>query len=406
MILYKTKYYGLLGDRVRQAIAESGRKSSEERKFIRDIWNKQHGVTPTSQRTLDIFKRDIEKRSGRGINSLNITKKSIDTELDKLERDFESGKIPYEKYNERLQSLYEDLANQENSVFNRINKPTTSNKDLERLEKYKREAKRTEEQNQFLIPPKYNNKYPTEKEIKEAEEQFKRENLEELNKNFKEKNKKIWEKFHKLGNNLRTNPNDAELVNDIKNDFYKNGGKNFKVREKGYKDSYYDGETGTVETAPNPGIASHENNHLKNELSERGGIDLTEEINDVNLFESPDFVHDIAEYVNVEEGRANKGGFRDIFLSRKSKGRNWRNTHRVNRNSNGTYQSTLGIDIDKSGMQDLDYGMSPEALKKMRENAKKLGIDLNKSSKVKFKKATAKERKAIENYVKNSENYY
>jgi len=215
---------------------------------------------------------------------------------------------------------------------------------------------------------------------------------------------------YKKDEKLRRNPNDESIIEDIRKEFLGKGGKSFEVlngeRRMG-KGSSYSKKTNSMKTIPIPAIAAHENNHFKHDLLGEGIDALSYNLATTkNMIRSPKKVFEKLKYVRDEEGRANKGAFRDMFLNSKTGGRDWRTTHHVTKRSNNTYNANLGIDIQKSGLQDLDYGMSPEVLSKLKENAKKLGIDLDKSAKVQYTKATPEERKAIEKYVKENEDKF
>ena len=65
----------------------------------------------------------------------------------------------------------------------------------------------------------------------------------------------------------------------------------------------------------------------------------------------------------------------------------------------GSYYSPLGEDIIKNGLMDLEYNVPKELMEKIRENAKKKGIDLNRSAKINYKPATEDEAYNIRKYV-------
>ena len=104
-------------------------------------------------------------------------------------------------------------------------------------------------------------------------------------------------------------------------------------------------------------------------------------------------------YVEEEEGAASRAGFVNTFLNKKTGGADWRNAHNGFRGSMGSYNAVSSIDIDKHGLLNQDYNMKPRVLERFKENAKKLGIDLNKSAKVQYTKATPEEREKIKKYV-------
>jgi len=73
MIIYKTKQYGLLGDRVRNAIKESGRKSSDFRNYIRE----REPEKMTSNRTLSNL---MHQRVSEGLRVSRELNKTLDME--------------------------------------------------------------------------------------------------------------------------------------------------------------------------------------------------------------------------------------------------------------------------------------------------------------------------------------
>jgi len=349
MILYKTKYYGLLGDRVRKAIAESGRKHGETYDFVRRAKLNKYGETPTHFRTL----RTVDE----------ITNKKLEKIYDNMYKDIEKYPEKYVEIGNEVGKKANAIRTERNNLINKYKDNLTSNKLKDTL--------------------------ILEKE-RILDNQDKR--IEELNKKHPTKSP-------------RKNPNDELLMEDIKDDFYKRGGKEFKVikdEEGGMNRSYYNREGKEISTVPHPSVASHENNHFKNDINNEtvnnpypfGGI--------VGFDSSPKDVHSFLKYLNEEESKANRKGFRDIFLNKHSGGRDWRATHYNNMNSNKSHFDNAGIDLDKVGMQDLDYNMSPEALKKMRENAKKLGIDLNKTNKVSKETPTKEQLNRVMKYVEEN----
>ena len=374
MIIYRTKYYGLLGDRVRQAIKESGRESSDFMKYLRD----HRPERKTTPRTLN----NLEKQwyaEHEGFDKFRDENydlpKEIEERMVKRRDELKNKEKQYIKQNRELNKLNKDYFEEDAGLILK-----EANEDLKRVGK-----------NRALSA------FGSEDEVK--------------------KYLKFEERMHKM--NLRKNPNDKKLMNDIKEDFIKNGGKaeNFhndvndfdsssiSVKDKEISPKFAEWlgipKEDSIHVGNNPGIASHEVNHYKNKVNNRD-IDDTDDV----LLNTPRKFWGKYDYVTKEESGANKRGFRDIFLNKHSGGRDWRSTAHANHVSNRNYHLFLGQDINKVGMQDLDYGMSPEALRKLKENAKKLGIDLDKSAKVQYTKATPEERKAIEKYVKENEDKF
>ena len=124
-------------------------------------------------------------------------------------------------------------------------------------------------------------------------------------------------------------------------------------------------------------------------------------------FHYPKGVQDRLEYVREEEGDAFKTSFRKMFLNKHSGGRDWRSAHVNGLRSLGTYYAPFGQDINKTGFVDLSYNVPKELMEKIRENAKKKGIDLNRSQKINYKPATEDEAINIKKYVyrKGRSNY-
>jgi hypothetical protein len=68
MILYKTKYYGLLGDRVRQVIKESGRESSK----FREMMTERDGKKLNNIKEILPELKAVERQVGEMIEQKNI----------------------------------------------------------------------------------------------------------------------------------------------------------------------------------------------------------------------------------------------------------------------------------------------------------------------------------------------
>ena len=375
MIIYKTKYYGLLGDRVRQAIKESGRKSSEDREWIRRVWKEKHGEVPTSQRVADIAYKDYENRIGN-IWGNEMTK--FQTKLDKLYE--EKGK----RVDEEVKKWCDEMLKKDPS-FNRFDKKYYN--DYTRLtdnlnEKYDKEVSSKIDE----LGKRFNNSVAEKrKPIDEKKNKLesmpksssnKLSNTKQLEENWfnseLEKNLKNVQETAIKGIKLRKNPNDKKLMKSFEAEFKNNGGKEIEYIDSPL-DSCYNLVTNCLNTSKNPSIAFHELNHMKHQ---KNGTYVDKPFGFTPEYGTAGDILALRKYLDQEEGRANKHMFRDIFLNKKSGGRDWRAAHDTSRLSNGAYQSMLVVNINKQGIQDLDYNMSPEALKKMRENAKKLGINV------------------------------
>jgi len=381
MIIYKTKYYGLLGDRVRQAIKESGRKSSDFRNYIRDrepekITSFRTLSSLVDQRTKEkqAFDKILEEISREGREKGSDIRRRIalldDHLFDKVNPDDVNSAKKYEILAEkldnlkrkRLTGLKEKLQEKENKVNEaRTKRLDVIDKTIDFYEKQRRSLEPVKKKYKFILNPA-------------IDRELDKEWFNNVQKGIDKVGDDVRNKYEKGLRKLRKNPNDKELIDSVKKDFIKSGGKeeNF-IQNEINENSYYNPKDKSLHVGTNPGIASHENNHFKNDIDKISvdrvngfGVDLR----------SPEKFFDEYKYVTKEEGGANKRGFRDIFLNKNSGGRDWRSSAHVNKASNASYYSGLGLDIDKVGIQDLDYNMSPEALKKMRENAKKLGINV------------------------------
>lgn len=382
-----------MGDRVRQAIKESGRKSSEDREWIRKIWRETHGEVPTSQRVADIAQKDYENRAQKVWENERAKfrikedklyeekREKVDEEIkrwcdemlkkdpnfnkydDKYYDDYQKLRDSLdEKYNKKISSKMDELNNKFHDLVNEKNKLID-----EKISKL----------NSMPITEsnKLSNTRDLEKKWFDSELEKNLENVQkEVNKGLKLKPNEEG----KVKIKIRKNPNDEKLMKSFETEFKKNGGKDLEYTNSP-EDSQYRPNKNSIQTSKTPGIAFHELNHMKHW---KNNTHVDKPFWFSPKYDTAEDVFSLRRYFDQEEGRANKQMFRDIFLNRKSGGRDWRAAHEVSRISNGGYQSSLGININKHGMQDLDYGMSPEALKKLRENAKKLGIDLDKSSKV------------------------
>jgi hypothetical protein len=338
MIIYKTKYYGLLGDRVRQAIKESGRKSSEDRDWIRKVWKEKYGEIPTSQRVANIAYKDYENREQKVFDKY------------------------YDDYKKQLNDIYEKYGE---DAYTKIDELDTKLEDLVTKGKKSIYEKRRKLDKSLADSNKLSNTEDLEKKWFNSELMKNLKNMQ----NTVRKGLKIKFKGKEESLKIRKNPNDEKLMKSFETEFKNNGGKEFKYTDKP-EESQYDPNTNSIQTSKNPGLAFHELNHMKH-WKNNTHVDQP-----LFEFDTADNVLSLRKYLDQEEGRANKQMFKDIFLNRKSGGRDWRAAHEASRVSNGNYQSLLGVNINKQGMQDLDYNMSPEALKKMRENAKKLGINV------------------------------
>ena len=390
MIIYKTKYYGLLGDRVRQAIKESGRKSSEDREWIRRAWREVHGEVPTSRRVADIAYDDYNNRSRKVWENERAKFRVKEDELYKEKREKVDEEIKkwcdemlkkdpnFNRYDDKY---YDDYRKLQDSLYEKYNEKISS-----KMDELNNKFNDLVDEKQKLIDEKISklNSMP----ISESNKLSNTRKLEkewfnsELEKNIENVQKEVDEGLrlkHKGERvKIRKNPNDEKLMKSFETEFKKNGGKDLEYTNSS-EDSHYNPNKNSIQTSKNPSIAFHELNHLKH-WTNNTRVDKPYVFSP--RYKTAEDVLSLRRYFDKEEGGANKHMFRDIFLNRKSGGRDWRAAHETSRSSNGSYQSSLGVNINKQGMQDLDYNMSPEALKKIRENAKKLGIDLNRSSKV------------------------
>jgi arsenate reductase-like glutaredoxin family protein len=362
MILYKTKYYGLLGDRVRKAIAESGRKSSEERQWIREAVKNAYGETPTSSRTIgNLFEReffplyDDIKRYKDYLRDKGYSPSEIDYIL-------KHGKAS--TFVDRLNKLNDTI----NDQFN-IRKQSSKTDKLFRSEKNEINNWLIEDSKINLHNNLINKMIPGE----EAEKSYKK---------------------------LRKNPNDEILTKDIEKDL-----KNISPTavldtnaKSGRCQKVGEGQ-GIHSPGKRPGILYHELQHYEDFF--KNGVGLFGRADEPKLLlQTPNDVwYTLRTKKDLKEGRANKLGFRKLFLNKHSGGRDWRAMNHDIKDSNSGHYGWLGIDVDKIGMQDLDYNMSPEALKKMKENAKKLGIDLNKTNKVSKETPTKEQLDKVMKYV-------
>ena len=349
MIIFKTKQYGLLGDRVRNAIKESGRKSSDFRNYIRE----RETEKMTSNRTLSNLNH---QRISEGLRVNRELNKTLDME------EFVRKKLETATGDEKklLNSLQNQLKEQRKGLDNLYK---MRDKILEsKLENYGA-------RNNILEPIYTKNKYVLNSAIKEA-------NIKKQVDAIRNTYEKVSKKYNQSSSQLRRNPNDEKLMKDIKEDFIKHGGKEEKFVIDDIDDNYFSPKELSIHLhkSSSPGIAAHENNHFKRQI-EGVGID-NPGIMVRGFVLNPDNFWKKYNYVRNEELSANKRGFRDIFLNKNSGGRDWRSAAYTNKASNASYHSGLGLDIDKVGIQDLDYNMSPEALEKLKENAKKLGIKL------------------------------
>lgn len=351
MILYKTKYYGLLSDRVRQAIKESGREYKPGNyAWQRELKRAVLGETPSSHRTLgnlfDLEFRPIrdwrlEIRNYIKNHTSGLSEKELDQEVEYFMKEY--YKSDWDKFEKSLNQFTKQKGIRESSNL-------------------------TDE----LFPH----------ELAEVHEFAKKNRRIDLHNQMVLKNNKHAEIAAKEDKQIRKNPNDEVLIQDIKNELEKIApGANFKTdyHKSTAKMGGSDREdSGIYLNKPSPSLGYHELQHYEDWVNGK-----------LNGKWQPDFkltypegvLDQLRNEVDWDEGRANKLGFRKLFLNRHSGGRDWRSNYHASHSSNKSYYNSLGIDIDKIGIQDLDYNMSPEALKRMKENAKKLGIDLNKTNK-------------------------
>ena len=372
MILYKTKYYGLLGDRVRKAIAESGREYKPgNHAWQRELKRNVLGETPTSHGTLgNLF--DLEFRPMRDWR----------LEIRNYIKNHTSG-------------LSEKELDQEVEYFMKEYYKSDWDKFMKSTKQY------INQKNLRAISPLTDQLYP--RELADVYNLAIKSNKIDLHNSTVRLRNKCNEVALESGKRVRKNPNDKILIQDIKDELEKIApGANFETNyskstaKMGGEDRE---DRGIYLNKPAPGLGYHELQHYLDWVNGKLNGKWEPEFK----LTYPAGVWDsLRKEADWDEARANKLGFRKLFLNKHSGGRDWRSMNHSSHASNKSYYGSLGIDIDKIGMQDLDYNMSPEALKKMRENAKKLGIDLNKTNKVSKETPTKEQLDRVMKYVEEN----
>lgn len=214
--------------------------------------------------------------------------------------------------------------------------------------------------------------------------------------------------FYREAKPLKTTKNADKIYNDIKSKITPG-----TIVENNAEDyNYYDAKDKKVHLkkgVKNPYTVNHELEHLRRDIFGLGiESPLFARYEGLHL-RTPKDVLDAKKYIEREEGSASRAGFLGTFLNKYSKGRDWKYAHQgYNRSMKSYNTGGLLIDTNKLGElnQEYNFGNSPYSkvvMERFRENAKKLGIDLDKSAKIQYTKATPEERKAIEKYVKNNE---
>jgi len=431
MILYRTKLFGLLSDRVFKAIQESGKITGkkldrlEARQLMREVDKKSE----TSFRTIENLWKEGEinkDRLDKKINSLNSRQyelgKDADTadkelldyvrkhdhKIDRTDPEFielnnkakELGdKLLNNKEYKELESQISDLERKRDAARDYFNNKMDlqSERDLERFKRYN--------DYQYRVQDRKEIKKPSTSEINSSWNDY----IDGLNESERPNaftdsiNDRIGEYYKKYKG--RTTPrktkNSDKIFKDIENDYNKRTGKHFVMDSPG--NNFYSPNSGEVHLgSTDPATAIHEVRHRDRAEDLKIGLS-----NRPKEFHYPKGVQDRLEYVREEEGDAFKTSFRKMFLNKHSGGRDWRSAHVNGLKSLGTYYAPFGQDINKTGFVDLSYNVPKELMEKIRENAKKKGIDLNRSQKINYKPATEDEASEIRKYVyrKGRSNY-
>lgn len=422
MILYRTKNFGLLSDRVYKAIQESKLDPRKlEKMEINTLFRHGKHIPLTSKKTKkllsfeeklendrldDLVKKakerkrdnyfDIEKEQEKSLNNYISYQKKLnpsykyyeDPEYKKLEEKFEKirnqqEKFDRNKYNEindrvfdtkfDLQVKYDDLRRKvKDEWFN--NKPQFDIGDIEEWN---------------YITDNTHFKSGLSNSVESALNSIKKATI------------KPTKNSDKIYNSIKSKQVPGTI---IENDTSRNIGS-----------SYYNPVDKKVHLEPgsekNPYTVNHELEHFERDLFGLG-IDRSTTGNGSWHLRTPGSVLNAKDYIEREEGSASRGGFIKTFLNKNSGGRDWKHAHLGFNDSMDSYYATLLMDKNKTGLlnQEYNFGNTPYSrnvvMKRFRENAKKLGIDLDKSAKIQYTKATPEEREAIEKYVKENEDKF
>lgn len=405
-----------MSDRVFKAIQESGKITGkkldrlEANRLIREVTKNSN----TSRRTRNNLYHEMDLASGKltkEINSIDeLTKnhheaiKEISEQIDSIKdkndpvrKDLQKKFLKlaldpeYNKLTDRKGELYQKVSDIEHSYFEKMKSQDHLDQEREnRYYEYQDRKRRKERENQ-----EYSEKPSTWKvnsswdEYIDGLNEVERPNafMDSLNDRIGEYSKKYKDRTP------RKTKNSDKIFKDIENDYNKRTGKHFVMDSPG--NNFYEPRTGEVHLdSTDPASAIHEVRHRDRAEDLKIGLS-----NRPKEFHYPKGVQDRLEYVREEEGDAFKTSFRKTFLNKHSGGRDWRSAHVNGLRSLGTYYAPFGQDINKTGFVDLSYNVPKELMEKIRENAKKKGIDLNKSQKINYKPATEDEAYNIRKYV-------
>lgn len=406
MILYKTKYFGFLSDRVYKAIKESKLDPSKIEKMETNALFRQGKRMPlTSKRTKENIEKEYELLKQRISDEKD---KQFDSIMDKYNRLTDHHKKiiddyvkqqtklnpAYKKYNDRyldeLEERFSKIRNKQNRYdLDRWNKADSKSWELRDELDDKRDKILEQLKDEWFK----NKKLSNNDEIRDAKYGFERSFVpilfgsDDALLNFWEKQGKNTSKLKntkKIYENIKENATTPIVEESEK-------GKGFY--------SFNDKKVHLSEEKQNPYTTYHELEHARRHALKKS-VKSPEDFGGYRFYlANPESTLDWKRYVEEEEGAASRAGFVNTFKNRETGGADWRNAHRGFRGSMGSYNSVAGIDIDKHGILNQDYNMPPRVLEKFKENARKAGIDLSKSAKIQYKKATPEERKEIEKYV-------
>jgi len=407
MILYKTKYYGLLSDRVYKAIKESKLDPSKIEKMETNALFRQGKHMPlTSKRTKENLKKEYELLDERIGNETDKAYDKIYLKKDELDRIHKKAIEDYIKQQTKLNPNYRDYKDPYlDKLKDRFYKIEKKQKDydfkrFDELNSNNREVQDRLNDKYYEITDKledewFKNKKLSEDEIYDAKLNLKRSDVQNLI-GAGNSLDNFWKKQGKDNSKLK---NTKEIYENIKENA------RFPIVEESEKGKAYysfnDRKVHLSEENRNPYTAYHELEHARrhNTWGKPESVERPVDGGYALYLDHPESMLNWKRYVEEEEGAASRAGFVNTFLNKKTGGADWRNAHHGFRGSMGSYNATMSVDIDKHGLLNQDYNMKPRVLERFKENAKKLGIDLNKSAKVQYTKATPEEREKIKKYI-------
>lgn len=407
MIIYRTKNFGLLSDRVYKAIQGSKIDPRKlEKMEINALFRQGKRTALTSKRTKENVKKEYELLSNRIDSNIDKQRQSIESKKDELEKVHKKAVEDYIERQTKLNPTYDEYKDpylrKLKERFDKI-EDRQRDYDFDRYKKFRNSSydvqdNLTNRRDEILDQLKdewFKNKKLSKDEIFDTKRNFERSGIQ----NFLGSNDSIRKFWEKQGKNTSKLKNTKKIYEDIKENA------TFPIVEESEKGKAYyslkDRKVHLSEDSQDPYTAYHELEHARrhNTWGKPMSVEKPLDGGYALYLDHPESMLNWKRYVEEEEGAASRAGFVKSFLNRKTGGADWRNAHRGFRDSMGSYNAAMSVDIDKHGLLNQDYNMYPRVLERFKGNAKKLGIDLNKSAKVNYTKATPEERKKIEKYV-------